>query len=600
MTKKPPNATSIDMLKHNIISHSWQRSSGYNVSNQRIVDNDILPPSRLRERCQSQDYLVHMAKTVMPDIYAMLKGLNYSILLCDSEGYILRSLGDPPFLNKSQKVFLSPGANWSEQRKGTNAIGTALAEQAPVEVWGTDHYVRENHFLACWAAPIRGNDGRILAVLDISGEADERYKDRRIMQLALLGSRMLEQGLRLFELQQVMGQLRNGIALAAEMVGKGQIVIDQQGYISEIAHPDLTIHDYRAGELIGRPLVEALNFNKVFSLKPGNSPGKMPPVISRNAEPIALPGKHPSLPSEAASRVLEQAARSARTDSSVLITGESGTGKEVIGRYIHECSSRRTGPFIAFSCSALPDSLIESELFGYAHGAFTGARRGGQAGKFELANGGTIFLDEIGDMPLARQPVLLRVLQEREIWRIGEARPRKVDVRVIAASNKDIQDMVNRGQFRLDLFYRLKIITIELPPLRERMEDILELVPLFVRKACKAMERSPVAVAGEVYDLLMGYAWPGNIRQLENCVESMVAMSSGSLLTADDVPADIKAGLPVPSGSQEPFLRQQMRLSIIRALGQSKWKVAPAARLLGIGRNTLYRKMREFGIRHPS
>jgi len=560
-----------------------------------------------------QDFLVHMAMSVMPEIYSMLRGMNYSVLLCDNDGYILKSLGDPPFLDKSKRVFLSPGANWSEQKKGTNAIGTALAELAPVEVWGPEHYVRENHFLACWAAPVRGAGGRTVAVLDISGEARRGQRDHRLLSLALLGSKLLEQGLQIYALQQGMERLRGAVRVAAEAVRTGQITLDDSGIITRVAHPGWKVHGREAAEVIGQPVAEVFTTIKAFSFDQADSstqeamPEKMifpsgppprPPGDTK-AGAFTLKEKAVLLSGGLSGRVFEQAAKAAGSDSSVLILGESGTGKEVVARYLHECSPRRDGPFNAFSCSALPESLMESELFGYGDGAFTGSRRGGQAGKFELAEGGTIFLDEIGDMPVAKQPVLLRVLQEKEVWRIGEPRPRKVNVRIVAATNKDLQTLVNRGLFRLDLFYRLKVITIEVPPLRDRIEDILELVPFLVRKACGQMGKPPLDMADGVYGLLLAYSWPGNIRELENCIESMVAMSTGSVLTPADVPADIRAGLSVPSWEAEPYLRQQTRLTIIRALDQSQWKVAPAARLLGIGRNTLYRKIKEFGIVRP-
>ena len=293
-------------------------------------------------------------------------------------------------------------------------------------------------------------------------------------------------------------------------------------------------------------------------------------------------------------QILTRASKVAAAHSSVLIRGESGTGKEIIARTIHQLSPRCEGPFIALNCASLSSSLVESELFGYVEGAFTGARRGGKPGKFELANKGTIFLDEIGDMPLDLQVSLLRALQEKEISRIGDTKPIKIDIRVIAASHKDLAALVSAERFRLDLYYRLKVVTLELPPLRERPEDIRDLVPHFIRKACESLNIPLLDIQEDVYHHLMAHPWPGNVRELENCIESMVALAEGPILTTADLPDEFKQ--LVLKAEPEPLLEQQAKHAILYALTQTKGKIAPAAKLLGIGRNTLYRKIKEMNI----
>ena len=277
--------------------------------------------------------------------------------------------------------------------------------------------------------------------------------------------------------------------------------------------------------------------------------------------------------------------------------GESGTGKEIVARYIHQLSSRGRGPFVALNCAAIPATLFESELFGYTEGSFTGAKRGGQQGKFEAAQNGTIFLDEIGDMPQDVQSSLLRVLQEKEIYRIGDTRTRSVNARVIAATNKDLRTLVDEGHFRLDLYYRLKVVTIDLPALRDRIEDILDLAPYFLNKLCESAGKPTPDISDTVYTQLLSYSWPGNIRELENCLESMIAMADGFVLTEEDLPEEIKGHLSVSRDNNNLLLEEQTRQAIIQALMKTNGRVAPAARMLGIGRTTLYRKMYEYNIK---
>jgi sigma-54 dependent transcriptional regulator, acetoin dehydrogenase operon transcriptional activator AcoR len=601
-----------------IIQRSWERSKGLGINHEKVINNEILPMPQLRERCQAQEDLVYAVKSVLPHIYNLLQNQNYVVLVSDSEGYILNSIGDPPFMSKAQQVYLSPGASWREETKGTNAIGTVLAENTPLRILGWEHFVKENHFLACWAAPIHNSKGQTVGVLDISGSVTKTPD--RLLEVAIMGAKMIEQNMLLLELQRDFNFYRQGVHLAGEMLQNGFIAIDSKGTITEINQAGANLLGRTKADIIGTTASEVFSSTKGWSLtnesldlKLREKTGKE--VISRLRQVVDDDGKtmgavgvlqpaKAEYPAEKqwvgrsplTHQVFQRAAKVATTNSSILILGESGTGKEVVARHIHKCSTRREGPFIALNCAALPHSLVESELFGYADGAFTGARRGGHPGKFELANGGTIFLDEVGDMPLDVQVNLLRVLQEREVLRIGDSKPKKIDVRVIAATHKNLAAMVTGGLFRLDLFYRLKVVTIDLPPLRDRVEDILDLVPYLVQKACKALDKEPLYIDDNLYPYLTAHSWPGNIRELENCIEGMVAMSDGVMLTWEDLPPELRndrRGLPTVA---EPLLNQQTKQAIQQALKQTKGKIAPAARILGIGRNTLYRKIKELDI----
>ncbi len=294
----------------------------------------------------------------------------------------------------------------------------------------------------------------------------------------------------------------------------------------------------------------------------------------------------------------------APTRAAVLITGENGTGKELVARAIHEQSRRRDGPFVEVNCAAIPEDLIESELFGHEKGAFTGATAR-RRGKFDLADGGTLFLDEIGDMSLKTQAKILRVLQEMRFERVGGTRSREVDVRVIAATNKDLEEEIRAGRFREDLYYRLNVVPIHVPPLRERPEDVPLLFEHFVRLYCAEEKREPVEVDPEVPEILKNYSWPGNVRELKNVAERMVILCRSGRITRADIPPRIReetGEVPVPA--EGLTLREARRAFeqrfILRELERSGWKVSQAAERLGLDRSSLYKKMKELGIEAPA
>jgi transcriptional regulator with PAS, ATPase and Fis domain len=305
--------------------------------------------------------------------------------------------------------------------------------------------------------------------------------------------------------------------------------------------------------------------------------------------------------------VIEIARKFAHLDANVLIQGESGTGKEMFAQAIHH-ESRSSGPFVAVNCGAIPANLIESELFGYEGGSFTGAERRGRAGKLELADGGTLFLDEIGDMPLELQPVLLRVLEEKRLMRIGGNRYIPVNFRLITATNKNLYEQVETNQFRQDLYYRLKVLQIDIPPLRERSSDILELANYFIRVIAQNQLIVPPVLSDLATIYLLNYHWPGNVRQLENSMLYAVNVCEDNIIRPEDLPEEIVSGidldLPVNTGTQlhmaQPITNLSMkdmeRIMITQALEQTKYNVSEAAVLLGMSRSTLYRKIKEYQL----
>ncbi|MCF6094218.1 sigma 54-interacting transcriptional regulator [Microaerobacter geothermalis] len=303
--------------------------------------------------------------------------------------------------------------------------------------------------------------------------------------------------------------------------------------------------------------------------------------------------------SEAISEVREQAKLFGETGATVLITGESGTGKELFAQGIHLASGRSVGPFVAINCAALPESLLESELFGYEDGAFTGAKKGGKQGLFELAHGGTLFLDEIGEMPLRIQALLLRVLQEKCVRRIGGERIIPVDVRIIAATNKNLEEAIEHKQFRPDLYYRINLLTLELPPLRKRLEDIPLLVMSIVNQLNEQREKKIEGVDDQIYRVFMQYHWPGNVRELRNVVERMVLLAKGRSLTLKDVDffrKKIGKDQTVSDHGQEKSLKQTERDLILATLNKYQYNKSLVAKSLGIDRSTLWRKMKEYHL----
>lgn len=301
-------------------------------------------------------------------------------------------------------------------------------------------------------------------------------------------------------------------------------------------------------------------------------------------------------------KIKKESEMASKSSSTVLITGESGTGKELFARAVHNNSNREKYPFIAINCAAIPDNLLESELFGYEEGAFTGARKGGKLGKFELANKGTIFLDEIGDMSIHLQGKLLRVLQEREIEKIGGKLNISVDVRIIAATNKNLEDMVEKGEFREDLYYRLNVLPINIPPLRDRKEDIPFLLESLIKNYSKKLNKNIDGIDNEAMAKILSYSWPGNVRQLQNIIEYSINMAVCNIIRYEDLPEKLKVKSKIVNYEQSDYvvpLKELEQIEIAKALNKFKdYKKdkEKAACSLGISRATLYRKMKEYNI----
>lgn len=631
-----------------VILESWLRCRAAGVPMEN-ADKSLLSQSALRLRLMSHSLLCDIALPYLKMLFEHIRGSGFVLILADEEGYILYIQGDRDILEIANRNGLTVGANRSEKRLGTSGIGTVLATRQPLQVFGAEHYYRVHSGWVCSGAPVFLPSGDLGGVVCLSGMADS--VSSHTTGLVAAAADAISRQIKLKELYDQQVLMTAKLDLIIETVPNAVALLNEKLQITAFNHRLADLLQQSAEELMGLSVSDLLGRGRVSTaeVRKGfhdrstqlsevfqNLPVSMSvqkagqteyylqlvplSVLHKRVNRIFGNDAHFSFSdiigeSPQIREAIRLAKIAATNDATVLIQGESGTGKELFAQSIHNASSRRNGPFIAVNCGAIPKSLIESELFGYESGSFTGARKEGAPGKFELADGGTIFLDEIDGMSFDVQVALLRVLQNREFQRIGARSPRKIDVRVISASNQNLEQLIRDHQFRQDLFFRLNVFDIKIPPLRERGTDVRVLSDFFLKKysATAPGETAPVFTE-ETSGLLMQYYWEGNVRQLENTVERAVYLSSGGFITPDCLPKDIRnASVPassdtdrtvsdVPAVSKNgniprpaisgPLSFQDMEVSQIReVLAFTHGNIREAAGLLGINRRTLYRKM---------
>ncbi len=587
-----------DLPVRSPIYQSWERcrSSGVPEYPGRPAFTTTAGRSLQRALAAHQD-LIDAAAPVLSDLKELIRQTGQVLVLCGPQAEALLVEGDTSARRMAERINLVPGSDWSEVASGTNAMGTALAEARHVTVFAAEHYLEDLHSWACVAAPIyHPITGQALGVLDLSGRS---MVINQHTELAVLGAARAIQA-RLAAREAALHEaLLSAFAdqIAARRRGGALGVIDRNGLLLRFAGMTPP-----PGQSWSRPVQRLLSGEDQVSedaafarltYRPVRQDGEVIGALVEAARPAMamptlraespLPGLVGSDPHWLAA--MERAAKGARTESTILLTGETGTGKEVVARAIHEASPRAQGPFVGVNCGALSPNLTTSQLFGYVGGAFTGANPRGQIGLFELADHGTLFLDEVSELTPEAQVSLLRVLQEREVVRVGSQHPLKVDLRVIAASNRDLQQMVREGQFRSDLYFRLNVFPVALPPLRERPQDIARLVA----HGYSRLGAEPVPLPPTSWQRLLQHSWPGNVRELLNLIEQAVAL--------DEDPADL---LPLPSLPTTPTIaipESDEAEQIRRALDAAGGNAAAAARELGMSRSTLYRKLELYGIR---
>ncbi|WP_168233274.1 sigma-54-dependent Fis family transcriptional regulator [Pseudomonas veronii] len=606
------------------IARSWLRClEDYHLDPAQTIAPTVLEHGRLLESRERLQQVLHIAGSEMNSLHQQLSGAGHAVLLTDARGVILNCVTASSERKIFERAGLWLGADWSEACEGTNGIGTCLVERQSLTIHRDEHFRGRHTGLTCSASPVFDPHGELLAVLDVSSarEAVSRQSQFHTMALVNLSAKMIESCyfLRHFENQWLLR-----FHLQAESVGlfsEGLLAFDGEGRICAVNQSALNLLGQVRGGLLGQP-VEALfecsldqllgrasanataswplrtrDGRHLFAALRGQPRGVgVPAPIAKLPEPPRLPGI--CLGDPALQNDFRKALRVFERDVPLLINGETGSGKEAFAKAVHHASQRADKAFVALNCAAIPESLIESELFGYRGGSFTGARKEGMQGKLQQADGGTLFLDEIGDMPLALQTRLLRVLEDRMVVPLG-GEPQAIDVRIISATHRDLLGRVADGSFREDLYYRLNGLEVGLPPLRER-SDKSQLLDFLL-----AEEAGGQAVLLELAarSALLRFAWPGNVRQMRTVLRTLAALCDDGRVGLEDLPAQIRQAQAQPVAealSMESPLEDAERLALLTALEQQRWHMSHTAEQLGVSRNTLYRKLRRHGIARAS
>ena len=631
------------------IADSWLRSYHAGVDHSQGISSLLLSSKALEELLEKHSDLIKIARPFMTNLYRFVAGSGFIVLLSDERGFIMETMGDNDILANAEKLNLIKGASWAEEVAGTNGLGTALAIKKPVQVSGYEHYCKQTQVWTCSAAPIY-EENTVIGALQMSGPSSKTHLHTLGMIVASVEA--IEYEMRVDKQNSALILLNNHLNNIFLTVSDGVIVVNKKGKMNKInpvvekfikttdqkirgseidtlidkepvidkmLHQGESYSDTEVTVTAGARTERFLSSGKPIKDEQGEVTGGvifLKPINRIKKLVNRFSGAHATFHFEDilgnSPRIKEAvyiASRAAESNSSVLLSGESGTGKEVFAQAIHNKSPRRNGPFVAVNCGAIPRDLIASELFGYEEGAFTGAQRGGRTGKFELASGGTLFLDEIGDMPLEQQVALLRVLQNKQITRIGGSKVIVVDVRIICASNHDLQSEVEKGNFRQDLYFRLNVISVKLPPLRERQDDIPLLFDYFLEETSQKLGIKINFVDPAVINHLQQYNWPGNIRELQNVIERMINLATEGIIGLAQIPKEIiippanlhpeKEQLPISGGDSKrikKILAEKERQEIISTLLKNKGNISQTARDLDVSRPTIYRKMRKFKI----
>ncbi|WP_270689496.1 sigma-54-dependent Fis family transcriptional regulator [Aeromonas sp. D3] len=540
------------------IQRSWQRCLHQGLLRQQSAELDLLPQGELSARQEEHRVLIaSFQRFVLPLFAQLLAGRPCRLLLCDGEGAILAASGDDGFARHAERIFLRSGARWGEASKGTNAIGTALAEQSEVQVLGSEHFFAQHSFLSCSACPLLGPDGQLLGVLDISTDAAHHDGD-------MLGTVRL-------------------LAMTLE----NALLARQPGWLVDLDPQSL----WSARLLLGEG-GELLGANRAGRLWLGQHRFDGQQLL-RERRGLRLVPESVVVPRQTAQQGSAQVPlKMLERGISLLVEGETGSGKEHLVRALHRQSSRQDKPLVCVNCGALPADLVEAELFGYVGGAFSGARSQGSQGYLRAAHGGILMLDEIGELPLLAQTRLLRVLQERSVTPVGSHRPESVDFWLVSASHRDLAAMVQAGTFREDLYYRVCGWRQQLTPLRAWPQGERQgLIQRLLSEMDPALQLTP-----EAEQQLLAHPLPGNVRQLKQALEVASVLAEGlgwiepAHLHLPYVPTE--AGV-LPMGERATTLREQNRLRVQQTLAACGGNVSEAARQLGISRTTLYRALRE-------
>ncbi|BCJ86648.1 sigma-54-dependent Fis family transcriptional regulator [Effusibacillus dendaii] len=607
-----------DQMRMNVYQ-SWKRCQSYGID-PRQKQTSLAMSDRQMTEWVKKSHLYQISLPVLQHLSDQIQDTGHLVTLCDNNGKIMYLQGDRTIMAKAEHMNFVPGADWSEQTAGTNAIGTCIAIQQPIQIFSFEHFCEGCHPWVCSSAPIKDPlTGQLLGVIDLTGPSE-------LAQPHTLGITVLT-SLTIQQLFSEISRKKSDYLQACFTRAKEQwktdlvIVLDAALQIVNSTSAALSlfntidcqqfwslpgVEDLKSALLNGindvaeiylpfwrvkiaiHPIVsdsERIGF--LLNLKKSEWHGSGSQMVHNHWSEII--GQ-----SNQFKNIVYKSQLVAPTNVPVLLTGESGTGKERFARAIHLASPRHRSPFLAVNCGAIPKELMASELFGYEAGTFTGGNPKGKAGKFEEANGGTLFLDEIGEMPQDLQVFLLRVLQEKEIIRLGSSKSIPVDVRIIAATNQSLENLMEEGKFRSDLFYRLNVVELRLPPLRERADDILLLCDHFIRKFTDKYGKLVRGIDYAVLSFFREYHWPGNIRELQNVIEHAVLFLQGEQIQMSDLPHALTTTL---NNKKESPLELEEKKLLMQLIHETNGNLSEVARRCKIARTTLYRKMEKYNIR---
>ncbi len=604
------------------IENSHERCKLLNVSEDQIYSNKIISDIELQKKFAEKRKMILTAAPYMEQLINFVKGCNFFALLTDGEGCILNAMGDEKILSEAFHQKMIPGAYMNEESIGTNAMSVVIKTGEPVQLSGEAHYIKSYHKWTCSAAPIKDIDGYLIGVLDLTGYIEQVHP--HTLGMVIAASNAIEEMIKIKELHKLQNTNNKHIKTIFNSMPVAIVTSDIDGNIK--------VYNNKAGDLFGidnnSPKTITMNeiiqdwdtmkdiilssetyehdINITSLYNSANCHLSANPIynpIDNSVEIVCVLDEIKKVKTQAYYtfekiigkeenfvKIVHYAKKIADSKSTILILGESGTGKEVFAQAIHNFSVRRDSPFIAINCGAIPKQLMELELFGYEEGAYIGAKKGGNPGKFEQADGGTILFDEIGELPLDMQIKLQRVLQEGSITRIGSQKSIPVNVRVIAATNKDLKKEVEMERFRKDLYYRLNVLPLYLPPLRERKGDIKLLFHYFMKVICDSLGKKEVEVPKEYFKLMKNYNWPGNIRELENVVELMVNTET---FPPEYFSQESDKTVDAPENLDLTYVERE---HLLKVLQKNNGNVTKTATDLGIQRNTLYSKMKKYNI----
>ncbi|WP_428420597.1 sigma-54-dependent Fis family transcriptional regulator [Methylibium sp.] len=651
-----PQAGTPDSLIH----RSWHRCvNTHGLDPEQSFGLRVESSTRLRESRERIEEYLQVARGGMEQLFKRVSDLGYVLLLTDADGVTVDYIGNDSWGKDAQRAGLYLGANWKEEIAGTNGIGTCIFEQAALTCHRDDHFYTGNVGLSCNTAPLFHPDGKLMGILDVSALAmpNARESQHLALHLTTLYGQMIEDAnfVRHFRDHWIL-RLATSWALV-DVLGDMMLAFDSDGVLAgastgarkwlrglalqtgdeAIEGRHLTdvfrcsMDDIwrlaRSSNVMDRALLSAFDHQSYFGSVVAPRMRSLS-SMQGHRDVTDVPALAPASPAlerlagdDKQMRALQdQARRLANKRINILIQGETGTGKEVFAKALHESSTRGDKPFVAVNCASIPESLIESELFGYTAGTFTGARSRGMKGLILQSHGGTLFLDEIGDMPLHLQTRLLRVLSEHEVLPLGADRPIRVELTVIAASHRDLRQLIAAGSFREDLYYRLCGATLPLPALRDR-RDLGYLIDLILREEAEQLD-TRACIADEALELLERYEWPGNVRQLRNVLRFGLALSDGEGIYPEHLPPEITApsaqpagvaptgsmpALPAPharsaaaQGDGRAASRPPEAERLLAALHKHRWNITAVAAQAGQNRTTIYRQMKRFGIVSPT